>query len=117
MTEAEDKAKKDEIIRTYTALRQSLTVVEDMLIATKQALEDNPTPDERRRLDRQILDLEEQRTRINAKMTAIIASRQGMSKPSSAQISEIARLSAQVEEMVAASASGPDGASGPRRAG
>lgn len=95
---------EDEVAKTYQSLRDSLTIVEDMLIVAKQGLELNPTPDERRRLDLQILDLEEQRARIDAKMIAILASSTATAMPSEEQIKEIARLSGEVEQMTNANA-------------
>jgi hypothetical protein len=83
---------------TYQALRDSLTAVEDMLILANQGLERNPSPDERRDLNGQILDLQEQRTRIDGKMTALIARGTALSPPTPAQLAEIAALTGRVEQ-------------------
>jgi hypothetical protein len=83
---------------TYQALRDSLTVVEDVLILAHQGLERNPSPDERRDLNGQILDLQEQRTRIDGKMTALIAHGTALSPPTHAQLAEIAALTGRVEQ-------------------
>jgi hypothetical protein len=83
---------------TYQALRDSLTIVENMLILASQGLERNPSPDERRDLNAQILDLQEQRTRIDGKMTALIARGTALTPPTQAQVDEIAALTGRVEQ-------------------
>ena len=48
----------EEIIATYKALSDALEMIEDAIVVAKQGLLQNPTKEERRALDAEILELE-----------------------------------------------------------
>jgi hypothetical protein len=95
---------EDEIVKAYSALGDGLMLVEDMIIAAKQALEMNPEPNDALRLNENIARLEEERHRLNAKKLAIINNSTIIKMPTAQQILEIADLRNEVAKLTAANA-------------
>jgi hypothetical protein len=91
-------------IKVYEVLSDALTLVESMLILARQGLERNPSADERRDLNAQILDLEEQRARIDNKMTALLAKGTAQNPPPDGFVKSIAELSGKVERQTSQAA-------------
>lgn len=94
----------EEIIATYKALSDALEMIEDAIVVAKQGLLQNPTKEERRALDAEILELEAKRAKISAKMIALGRGEPSVKKPTDAQIAEIAALAGEVDRLTRASA-------------
>lgn len=86
-------------VKTYQALSDAHELAEDGIVLAKKGLLRNPSPEERRDLDKQILELGEQSTLIWEMMIAIRTETKTIKMPKQEQINEIARLSGEVEAL------------------
>lgn len=89
----------EEIVATYKALSEALEMTEDAIVVAKQGLLQNPTKEQRRALDAEILELEAKRAKIMSKMIALGGGQSNVKKPTEAQIAEIAALAGEVDRL------------------
>ena len=87
----------NELEQTYVHTHNKLVLIENTLRLLYGAQERNPSPDERRELDRQILEAEEERNRLNAQLTALLNQGSALEPPSQAEVDETAELTGEVE--------------------
>jgi hypothetical protein len=87
------------VLATFRAMSDALEMVEDALAVARLGLNANPTRQERRQLDEDILELALKRTRLTSTMIALGRGEQTIQPPSAAQIAEIKTLAAQVDQL------------------
>ena len=92
-----------EFKKVYESFSDSLEMVEDAIVAARQALLENPTKEERRELNEQILELEAKRAKITNKLIALGRPGAAVSPPTDAQIAEIKGLAEEVDKLTRAS--------------
>jgi hypothetical protein len=89
-------------------LLDAIALVDDAITMAENALLDGPSKEEERKLNRRILRLKTERSVLDAELDAALDEETGVLGPSQSQIQEIAKLSMQVEQAKAASASVQD---------
>ena len=92
----------DKILETYEGLSNALSLVYDALAAARKALLENPTKEQRRKLQRRIARLEAERAEISAKLDALADGETDVKGPTAAQVAQIAVLTREVGAMTEA---------------
>ena len=87
------------ILATFRAMSDALEMVEDALAVTRQGLSANPTKQERRQLDEDILDLGLKRSQLTNSMIALGRGQGTIRPPSAEQITQIKALAAKVDQL------------------
>lgn len=86
-------------LETFRAMSDALEMVEDALAIARQGLNANPSKQERRQLDEDILDLALKRTRLTSAMIALGRGQGTIRPPTADQIAEIKTLAGQVDRL------------------
>ena len=86
-------------VAIYQALSDAYELIEDAIVLAKNGLLENPTPEERRSLDKQILELAERSAIVEAKMLAARRGEERIAMPSKTQLDSIAVLTGEVEAL------------------
>jgi hypothetical protein len=86
-------------LETFRAMSDALEMVEDALAIARQGLNANPSKQERRQLDEDILDLALKRTRLTSAMIALGRGQGTITPPTAEQIAEIKTLAGQVDQL------------------
>lgn len=87
------------MLTTFRAMSVGLEMVEDALAVARLGLNGNPTKEERRQLDEDILDLALQRTRLTNGMITLGRGEGTISPPTARQIDEIKALAEKVDRL------------------
>ncbi len=95
-------------VEKYQRLSDAYELAEDGIVVAKNGLLENPTPEDRRALDKQILELAEESAIVEAKMIAVRRGDGGIAMPTQAQVDDIARLAGEVETLRNQSAAAGD---------
>lgn len=95
-------------LAAFRAMSDALEMVEDGLAVARQGLNSNPTKQERRQLDEDILDLGLKRTRLTSAMIALGRGQATISPPTAEQIAEIKALAGQVDQLTQQSVAASD---------
>jgi hypothetical protein len=83
----------------FRAMSDALEMVDDALAVARQGLNTNPTKQERRQLDEDILDLALKRTRLTSALIALGRGERTISPPSAQQIARIKELAGEVDQL------------------
>ena len=93
---------EEQSLTLYDKLLAALSLVYDGIALLGKALLQNPTAEQKRRINRRILRLEAERAEISAKLDALEADDTTIKGPTAAQVRKIAELSGEVESMTTA---------------
>ena len=86
-------------LKRFRAMSVALEMVEDALAVARLGLNGNPTKEERRQLDEDILELGLQRTRLTNEMIALGRGQGSTTPPTPEQINEIKALAEKVDKL------------------
>ena len=78
-------------------LGEAVALVIDAIALAEKGLERNPSREEERELNQTLIDLEERRAEIQAKLDALVDGTQQLAGPTRAQVAQISSLTGQVE--------------------
>lgn len=92
----------DATANPLVTLGNALSLVHRAMTLARQGLLKNPSKEDERELNETLNDLEVQRAALTAKLNALITGSKPVAGPTSAQVSEISRLTAQVGALTAA---------------
>jgi hypothetical protein len=92
----------DDIVAVHKALSDSLGLVFDAISVVGKALLNNPSKEEKRKLNIRLARLEAERAEIAAKMDAIEDGETAVRGPTPTQVNRIAVLTGEAEAMTAA---------------
>ena len=92
-------AEEQAALATFRAMSEALEMVEDALAVARKGLNANPTKQERRELDEDILDLALKRTRLTNSLIALGRGQETIQPPTPGQIAEIKALATQVDQL------------------
>lgn len=92
----------------YEVFAEASDLVDQSILLIRKALRTSPSPEDRRRLDDELLDLERQSALIEAKLDALFEPGAAIPMPTPLQVDAIGELAAEVERHTnqAAAASG-----------
>lgn len=94
--------------QAYAHTHNKLVLVENALRVLYGAQQRNPAPDDRREIDRKVLETEEERTRLNGELTGMANQATAVQPPSQAEVDQIADLSGEVERQTTGTAAARD---------
>jgi hypothetical protein len=95
-------------LEAFRTLSEALEMVEDALALVRQGLNANPTKEERRQLDEDILELALKRTRLTSALLALGRGDATITPPTPGQIAEIKALAARVDQLTRESIAASD---------
>jgi translation initiation factor 6 (eIF-6) len=87
------------ILATFRAMSDALEMVEDALAVARKGLNANPSKQERRQLDEDILELTLKRSRLTNSMIALGRGQGTIRPPTADQIAEIKQLATEVDRL------------------
>lgn len=90
--------KKKHLMATLEYLLEAVDAVEDAIIITEQAMNQNPTRDERRKLNEERLNLERRRFMLNNQIRLLARNSADIEPPSDEQLEELKKLSTKVDD-------------------